>query len=451
MTDRSYQKGAVGKPRTKAFLLGVAIVGLLGAGISAFVGYNAAQTVPGRSYYNLKAQFVHAENLANHYEVRIGGLRAGQMLKPRVQDGKAIIDLRLSSAFKPLLSDTTVRIRLRSAVGVRYVELVPGTKGTPLDDGATIPSSQTARPVALDQVLGTFDPTTRVRTQELLRQLGGGAAGTGEQVNRGLQLSPRFMSGLGRVSSAITARQDSLGRFVRSGAAAADTFAPVRDVLAQGFEPEARAAQAFGDRAGSVRDTLEQAPGALAQLRTGLPSVTRLVAQVDGLAREGRPALAAAPGALRETSRLLVNARPSLDRADRTLDLARRAVDPSLNMLNRLRPVLPGLDSAFDSLVPSLKSIGEHDCDISNAFTGWAYSMAWGDDYGSGIRFFISTHADQVAGVNTTGGDPLGRNRLVKTSPYPGPCVGNYGAEAGPERPTLEAYLKSLGYTGAKP
>ncbi|MEA2496887.1 MAG: hypothetical protein QOJ29_4798, partial [Thermoleophilaceae bacterium] len=117
MSNRTYQKGAVGKPRTKLFLLSVSIAGLLAAVISAFIGYNAAQTVPGRSYYNLKAEFVHAENLANHYEVRVGGLRAGQMLKPRVHNGKALIDLRLSSQFKPLLSDTTVRIRLRSAVG----------------------------------------------------------------------------------------------------------------------------------------------------------------------------------------------------------------------------------------------------------------------------------------------------------------------------------------------
>jgi ABC-type transporter Mla subunit MlaD len=451
MSNRTYQKGAVGKPRTRLFLLGVSAAGLLAAVISAYIGYNAAQTVPGRSYYNLKAEFVHAENLANHYEVRVGGLRAGQMLRPRVHNGKALIDLRLSSAFKPLLSDTTVRIRLRSAVGVRYVEIVPGTKGSPLQDGATIPSSQTARPVALDQVLGTFDPTTRVRTQELLRQLGGGAAGRGEQVNRAVQLAPRFLSGLSGVSGAITARTGSMGRFIRSTEAAAETFSPVRGAIARGFEPEARAARAFGDRAGSIRSTLQEAPSALAQLRSGLPSVTRLVAQVDGLAREGRPALAAAPGALHETSRLLINARPSLDRADRTLELARRAVDPSLHLLSTLRPVLPGLDSAFGSLVPNLKSVGDHACDISNAFTGWAYSMAWGDDFASGIRFFVSTHADQVAGVTGKVPDPLGRDRLVHTSPYPAPCVGNVGAEAGPERPTLEAYLRSLGYTGGKP
>lgn len=451
MSNRAYQKGAVGKPRTKMFLLAVSVAGVLAALVSAFIGYNAAQTVPGRSYYNLKAEFVHAENLANHYEVRVGGLRAGQMLKPRVHNGKALIDLRLSSAFKPLLSDTKVRIRLRSAVGVRYVEIVPGTKGKPLAEGATIPSSQTARPVALDQVLGTFDPTTRVRTQALLRELGGGAAGRGEQVNRAVQQAPRFLSGLGSVSGAITGRTGATSRFIRSGAAAADTFSPVRNEIADGFEPEARAAKAFGDEADSIRSTLEEAPPALAQLRSGLPSVARLVGQVDGLAREGRPALAAAPGALRETSRLLVDARPSLDDADRTLELARRAVDPSLRLMSRLRPVLPGLDSAFDSMLPNLKSVGDHACDISNAFTGWAYSMVWGDDYASGIRFFVSTHTDQVAGVTSNGADPLLRDRLVKTSPYPGPCVGTVGAEAGAERPTLEAYLKSLGYTGGKP
>jgi virulence factor Mce-like protein len=441
--SRTYQKGAVGKPRTKTFLIAVAVAGLLAAATSAYIGYNAAVTVPFRGYYNLKAQFVHAENLANHYEVRIGGLRAGQMLHPRVHDGKALIDLRLASKFKPLLSDTTVQIRLRSAVGVRYVEIIPGTKGAPLPEGATIPASQTARPVALDQVLGTFDPTTRVRTQQLLQQLGGGAAGHGTDVNVAIQEAPVFLAGLNTVSGEITGRPGALPHLIRSGQAAANAFAPVSRVIAEGFEPEARAARAFGDNADSIRSTLDEAPPALRQLSTGLPAVTRMVAQVDGLAREGRPALAAAPGALNETSRLLVNARPSLDRADDTLELARRAVNPSLKLMGRIRPVLPGLDMALDSLLPNVKSVGDHACDISNAFTGWAYSMTWGDDYASGIRFFVSTHTDQVAGLH--------ENPLTKTSPYPGPCVGNYGAEAGPERPTLEAYLKSLGYNGSKP
>jgi len=457
MSDRRvYRKGAVGKPRTKTFLLVTAIAGLFVAIVSAYVGYNASYTVPGRSYYNLHADFDHAENLANHYEVRIGGLRAGKMLNPHVHNGKARIDLRLSSEFKPLLSDSKLRVRLRSAIGVRYVEILPGRKGTPLPEGAVIPASQTARPVALDSVLSTFDPKTRVRTAQFLRELGGGAANKGDDVNAALDLGPEFLSGLGTVSDALVSQTGSVRSLIRSLDGAAQTFDPVRNTIAEGFDPEARAMRPFADSANSLHSTLEEAPPTLTQLRTGLPAVTRLVGQVDGLAREGRPALAAAPGALRETSRLLINSRPALDSADRTLDLARRAVDPTLGVLNKIRPVLPGLDTAMSSLLPSVKSVGDQACDITTAMTGWSYSMVWGDDYGGGIRFFVSSHADQLAGQTGAGRVPDGQGgdayaRFVKLSAYPGKCVNNVSSEAGAERPTLEAYLKSLGYTGVKP
>lgn len=454
---RAFRKGAVGKPRTRAFLLGVSLAGLVAAAISAYVGYQAANTVPLRGYYNLKAEFSHAENLANHYEVRLGGLRAGQMLKPRVNDGKALIDLKLSDQFKPLKSDTRLRIRLRSAVGVRYVEIIPGTRGTDLPEGATIPVKNTSRPVALDQVLGTFDPYTRSRAAELLKQLGGGAAGTGAGVNRAFQFGPEFLSGLRNVSDAITDRPGAMGDLIRGGQAAATTFDPVRGTIAEGFEPEAQAAKVFSDRDDEIDSTLKEAPSTLRQLSSGLPSVTRLVAEVDGLAREGRPALQAAPGALRETSRLLVNARPALDDADRTLELARRAVDPALDVLRKLSPVLPGLDTAFDALLPNLTTVGEHDCDITNAMSGWSRMMTWGDSHAAGIRFFVHANSGSLAGDPPAGRLPIGPggsdrlDQFMHRSAYPGKCVGGAGAEAGPERPRIAEYIKSLGYTGSTP
>jgi phospholipid/cholesterol/gamma-HCH transport system substrate-binding protein len=62
--------------------------------------------------------------------VRIGGELAGQVLDPQVYDHLAKVRLQLSSKYKPLLSDTRVAVRLRSAFGIRYVELIPGHNGT---------------------------------------------------------------------------------------------------------------------------------------------------------------------------------------------------------------------------------------------------------------------------------------------------------------------------------
>jgi ABC-type transporter Mla subunit MlaD len=197
---------AAGKQRSRGFTLAVGFVCVAIALGMFYVGYHAPQSIPGRSYYTLHALMNNAANLEDHYDVRIGGLLAGQVLNTTVRNHLADVEFQLSSAFAPLRSDSRIEIRLRSAIGVRYVEIIPGTHGTPLPGGATIPASQTSSPVDLDQVLATFDPQTRARTRDLLGELGTGVAGQGQAVNNVLGSAPGFLSSLGSVSAAINAR-----------------------------------------------------------------------------------------------------------------------------------------------------------------------------------------------------------------------------------------------------
>src|SRR5258708_11236692 len=187
----------------------------------------------------------NADNLEDHYDVRIGGLLAGQVLGTTVRNHLADVDLQLSSAFKPLRSDSRIEIRLRSAIGVRYVEIIPGTHGAPLPNGATIQPAQTSSPVDLDQVLATFDPQTRARTRDLLGELGTGVGGQGQAVNNVLGSAPGFLSSLGSVSAAINARPGATQAFISSTQAAAAAVDPVRDNLANGFRPVAQALSPF--------------------------------------------------------------------------------------------------------------------------------------------------------------------------------------------------------------
>lgn len=173
--------------RGRGFMLLVGFAGLGVASLLAYVGFNAPNTIPGRGYYNLTAQLNQADNLTGHYQVRVAGRLVGQVLDPRVEDGQAVVDLQLDRDVGPLLSDTTIKVRPRSPIGVRFVELHPGTRGTPLKDGAVLPASQASASVPLDDVLSTLDPKTRKRTQELLAGLGGGFADRGEDVNETLK------------------------------------------------------------------------------------------------------------------------------------------------------------------------------------------------------------------------------------------------------------------------
>jgi ABC-type transporter Mla subunit MlaD len=418
---------AAGKERSRGFTLAVGF-GVVAIALGMFyIGYQAPNSIPARSYYTLYALMHNADNLEDHDQVRIGGELAGQVLNPHVQNHLARLELQLASSFKPLRSDTRIEIRLRSAVGIRYVDILPGTHGKPLPNGATIPASQTSTPVDLDQVLDTFDPQTRARTRQLIGELGTGLAGRGQDVNQILGEASGFLQNLGSVAAAINSRPGAMRALISSSQGALNAFDPVRYNLAYGFQSEAQALQPFVNQSASVQGTLEQAPPTLSEVQSGLPPVRALVAQVKGLAQDATPTLSAAPPALNQTNALLDSAKPGLRSANTTLQLGSSAVNPTVTFLQTAQPALPMIDRALAYVLPTIQYVAPRSCGLSDAFTGWSWMMKYGTAYNNFIRFTI-TETDLVAGLP---------NAPLFSIPYPGPCNGSVG-EAGGPKPTPE-------------
>ncbi|MGE4425244.1 MAG: MlaD family protein [Solirubrobacteraceae bacterium] len=448
---RTPRRGAAGHQRSRISILLIGLAAIAVMGVMGAIGYRAADTVPGRSYYNIKAEFDAADNLSNHYEVRIGGERAGQVLKPRVHNGKALVDVRLDAKYKPLRSDSKTRIRLRSAVGVRYLEIIPGKEGEPLPEGGTIPSTNAIAPVALDQALSTFDPETRQETQRLLRELGGGATDSGDDINRSLKDLPPFLSKTQSVARSINARPDSMRGFVRGTASAADAFDPIRQTLAAMFGPTSSALKALSDAEDGLGSTFDETAPTMAQLNVDLPKVDRLVTAVDRLAVAGRPALRAMPAALRETNRLMKTSRRPLKAVTGTLQKATASVDPTLGTLGDVEKVLPAVDTALDSAQPLVDELGPRACEITNFSTGWSEMMKYSNSAGGFIRFEpVFNIPDTLAGGTGTrlpigeGGRPL-FDHMVNTVGYPGPCENGSG-QAGWLMPRAAESAKGLMY-----
>jgi len=442
----------VGKQRGRGFMAAVGAVGLLLAAITFYVGYQAAYSVPGRGYYNLKAEFKDANNLANHYEVRLGGVRAGQILDPRVENGKAVVDLRLEDQFKPLPVDSKLQVRLRSAVGVRYLEIIPGRSATVLKEGDTIPTTQVVDSVALDEVLGTFDNDTRASTSKLLRELGNGVGGRGTDLGEAVRDTPKMLTGLKGVSTALTARPGrQMSGFIRNGAQAAAAFDDARNDIVAGFKPQAQSLRAFTEAKEGVQGTLTEGAPTLASLRSTLPNVNRLVSEVGTLASRSRPAFDAAPAALRETTGLLDTAGKPLDDLKDTLQLADDAVNPVLDVLGKVKPVLPTIDTFMGALYPQLENLGPRACEISNATIGWSHYLGIGSNETNFIRFhFLAARPEQTAGQTGKGSDELNNlyDKFVNSDPYYGPCT-NQGSEGatGKQRPVTARIVNA----GRKP
>lgn len=417
-----FQERPAAHQRGRGFMIAL---GLLGLGMTlAFtaIGFNAPNSIPGRGYYNLEAEFTDADNIAPHAQVRLGGKIVGQVLRPRVEDGKAIVDLQIDPKYKPLRADSIIEVRPRSAVGVRYVDIQAGPNGAPLGEGDRIPARQTRATRALDEVLGTFDPETRVRSQQFLRELGTGLAGRGEDLNEAIGAAPVTLRATDDVLGAVGDRTDAAGNLVRGGAVAATSAEPVREDIRLGFAPGAKALRPFSDRGRALQDTLDEAPSTLSTLSARLPAVSRFVNELEGLADKARPALQAGPRAFTQTSALLREARPGLVDANTTLRRANAAVIPTLVLLDTIRPVLPQLEGTLDNAKPVVERLGAYGCDFIQWGRRWTSALTYGNSLGGYLRFNVLTPTpESVTGLEgplaSVGGATFNR------SSYPDPCV----------------------------
>ena len=133
--------------------------------VAVFLAYNANRGLPFVPTYELKAEVPSAANLVVGNDVRIGGSRVGfvsDIQAERRDDGStiALLDLQLERAVAPLPIDSTLIVRPRSALGLKYVQITPGKSKETFEAGATIPLANAGNPVEFDDLLNTFDEDT---------------------------------------------------------------------------------------------------------------------------------------------------------------------------------------------------------------------------------------------------------------------------------------------------
>ena len=219
--------------------------------VAVFLAYNANTGLPFVPSYRISAEVPNANSLVPGNEVRIGGVRVGlvEAIEPQAHDDgtvSAVLDLKLDSDLEPLPDDSTMIVRARSALGLKYLEIAKGSSSEGYAQGATVPlssygspdpddPSMLEEPVEIDQVLSTFDAPTRRAIQENLVEFGNALAGRGPALNSALGRLPRVLRYLEPVMTNLSAPDTRLERFISASAAAAAEVAPVAEVQAELF------------------------------------------------------------------------------------------------------------------------------------------------------------------------------------------------------------------------
>ena len=285
----------------------IGAVTLLVAIIAVFVSYGANNGLPFVPSYRLKAEVPNGAKLVKGNEVRAGGFRVGivQDIKSgrRTVNGEeraiAVLDLRLDKKIEPLSVDSSLSVRPRSALGLKYVELIPGRSKETYQDGDTIPLSRAGENAPeLEDVLSTFEPKTRDDARTSLEGFGNAIAGRGEAVNVTIRELEPFTRYLLPVMRNLSSRRTELRNFFPSLGAAAAQAAPVAEIQARWFGEMATTFAAISRDPQALRETIEETPPTLEAATESFRVQTPFLARFASVSRDLQPGTALLPTTL---------------------------------------------------------------------------------------------------------------------------------------------------------
>jgi virulence factor Mce-like protein len=266
--------------------------------VAVFIAYNANAGLPFVPTYDLTAELPDAQKLIAGNEVRAGGFRVGVVEEiessRKVVEGEersiAMVHMKLDKTVEPLPLDTRVTIRPRSALGLKFVELSPGSSARGFQAGATVPL-RNAGPDSgeIEDLTAVFDDKTRPSTRAAIRGFGSALAGRGPSINEAIgELAP-LLRRLEPVARNISnPRTELSGLFPRLGRALRE-LAPVAAVQGEFFANQATTFAAIGRDPEALRATIEEGPPTLETSIRSLRVQTPFLARFADVSRRLQP------------------------------------------------------------------------------------------------------------------------------------------------------------------
>jgi phospholipid/cholesterol/gamma-HCH transport system substrate-binding protein len=335
----------------------------------AFVSHKG---LPGRDYRYVTAAFERVPpGMRTGSEVRVQGQRVGQVHTISFEDGEARVELQLPGGLD-VHRDASVRIRSRSLLGQKYVQIDPGTTAAgPLT--GVIARDRTDTVVDIVDVVDTLDAPTRQALQSAASELGAGFGGRGKDLNDLIAASPDLLADTATNGRTLTAEETRLVAFLIASERLSERFRGREADLERLNDQMARTLAAVAvDDGKPLAGAVHRLPGTLDDLTPAMrdlgaaaaalgPAVTDLAPgaaalgavtpDLRALFREALAPMRKVPGVNEQTVPALSSLATTFDDARPLAPALRRAITSSATQLELFAPYAADLDLLFDRLV----------------------------------------------------------------------------------------------------
>jgi virulence factor Mce-like protein len=305
--------------------------------VAVFLAYGANTGLPFVPTKELKVDIANGAELVVGNDVREGGFRIGDISAmqpvelPNGQEG-AQLTLALSESHGKVPVDSTATILPLSLLGTKYVSLNIGTSKKMVNDGGTLPISQTTVPVQLDDILDTFNSKTRSSIQQGLVGFGDTLAGRGSSLNDTFASLPALFTYLQPVTAYLSDPNTELTRFLGALNQFTGAISPVAETNARLFTDMATTFQAISSDPNALESTIAQSPPTLDVSTDSLKFQEPFLVDLAKLGTQLTPASA-------------------------SLSATLPVINPAIEEGTRVLPRTPQLNNELDGVMHSLKNL----------------------------------------------------------------------------------------------
>ncbi|HTU98240.1 MAG TPA: MlaD family protein [Solirubrobacteraceae bacterium] len=353
MRSRRREPGLAGNP----VLIGALTV--LVTVVAVFLAYNATNGLPFVPSYQLHVQAANASELTHGDDVNLGGALVGvvsTVTPQRLPDGRAIamINVRLQKSIEPLPVDSRFTVRLKGAIGLKYLEITLGHAKRGYGNHAIVPMRQESTEVDFDQVLSMFTPPTRKGVQESTIGFGQALAGRGYDINNAIGAFGPLLRDLEPVAANLASPTTNLGGFFRSLESYSHALVPVADTQGELFANLDTTFRALaGVAVPSLQETISDTPPMFDATINQSPVIRPFLTDTATLFSELRPGVATLPQSAPVLSRAFATGTRNLPGTaaldQRTVTLSKNTADYAQN---------PSVQQGLDRLTLTLHDLG---------------------------------------------------------------------------------------------
>jgi phospholipid/cholesterol/gamma-HCH transport system substrate-binding protein len=359
---------------------------IVAAGTAGYILSNQRFYLPawvpglGSEFYTVEAEFETGQAVVpgQGQTVNIAGVKVGDIGNVELDDGVAVVELKIQDKYKPIYRDARMLLRPKTGLKDMFVELDPGTQAAgELPEGGRVELAQTRPDVNPDEILAQLDKDTR--SYLVLLANAGGEAFTDDpsksykqsyaadlrETFKRFEPTNRYIK---KFTGLLSQRRANAARAIHSFSLLADELGKKDTQIASLVDSSNANFQAFAEQEANLRRALQLFPDTLTTTRKTLVKAESLADTLGPSFQALRPFARALGPALRET-------RPAL-RA--TTPIIRDEIRPFTRLA---REPVRDLRRAAETLAPTTARLNTSFSVLNNLFDTLAYDPP-GDEEG---------------------------------------------------------------------